>query len=234
LSVVDSNRFGRRVFRAEATSLDDALAIEEGAERDGADLLITRCPVDRLAVVHALEARQHRLMDTLIHYLGATASGAAPTSQGVREATRDDSEALRCLAEDCFTKYGGHYHADPRLDASLATRGYVEWCLSLLVSQSHRVLVATDEERPVGFLTFSQPPSGGTGDIVLNGVASSHRGRGLYGLLVGQCLRILADAAVPTVQVSTQISNFAPQRTWVRYGLRPFKAVYTFHKWFLS
>jgi hypothetical protein len=204
------------------------------AREEGANLVITRCPVTSAKAVHALETHHHCLMDTLIRYEGSTADGARVPAidHEVRPARLEDRSSLAMIAQECFSGYLGHYHADPRLDPSLATAGYVEWCLSSLDLADHVVLVALQAARVVGFLIFRRSPSGRAAEIVLNGVAASERGKGTYSALLGRACRLMNDAGTETVQISTQISNFTPQRVWCRHAFRPTMANYTFHKWF--
>jgi ribosomal protein S18 acetylase RimI-like enzyme len=171
-------------------------------------------------------------MDTLVYYGGPTAAFAdAPIAPFVREARQDDLPSLEAVARDAFMGYGGHYHADPRLDPSLATLGYVEWCLTSVGRPRFTVWVAEQEGAVAGFLAARHDE--GVSEITLNGVATRFQRRGLYDALLKTCGRTLYDRAVPEMCISTQLTNVAPQKVWVRSGLTPRRALYTFHKWYL-
>jgi ribosomal protein S18 acetylase RimI-like enzyme len=170
-------------------------------------------------------------MDTLVYYGGAAAQfAAAPIAPWVREATKSDVPALERVALDAFTGYGGHYHADERLDPALATLGYVEWCRSSVGNGRFTVWVAEQEGEIAGFLAARHDP--GRSEITLNGVAGRFQRRGIYDALLKACGRSLQDRGVTEVEVSTQLTNIAPQKVWGRAGLVIRRAYYTFHKWY--
>jgi hypothetical protein len=231
VSEVDSRRFGKRIARATLSDRVDADALHAFAQSEHIDLAIVRCPVSALAVVHLLEARGYRVMDVLVYYEGATNVFAGATCRHpVRLATRADEEALVAVAGDAFDRYDGHYHADPALDPSLATAGYVEWCVSLLHSAQHETWVATFGDAIMGFIAVKRDPD--MGEIALNGVAHNYQRQGVYDSLIKAAGRALHAAGSPRVRVSTHLGNMAPQRVWARRGLTLEHAVYTFHKWF--
>jgi hypothetical protein len=230
-SELDSRRFGKRIFRARVDDVTAVEALDEVARRERVDMLISRCEVERSPVAHALEASGHRLMDTLVHYAGpADAFANAAWSHTVREAVKGDRARLAALAMDAFTGYDGHYHADPRLDPRLATEGYVEWSVSCLDADAHRIWIAVDDKAAMGFLVVRR--EGEAGNIVLNGVASQFRRRGVYDSLVKAAGRSLFAEGAREVRSSTHIGNLTPQRAWMRHRMLIAGALYTFHKWF--
>jgi ribosomal protein S18 acetylase RimI-like enzyme len=231
LSELDSRRFGKRIYRALIEEPLEVASLEALASREAVDLFIVRCPGDFLPTVHALERAGHELMDTLVYYGASTAAfAAAAMAPWVREATKDDAPALQRIALDAFTDYGGHYHADERLDPSLATLGYVEWCLSSVDNPRFTVWVAEQDARIAGFLAVRHDVA--QSEITLNGVAREFQRRGVYDALFKTCGRSLSDRGVPQIEVSTQITNIAPQKVWARAGLTIRRAYYTFHKWY--
>jgi RimJ/RimL family protein N-acetyltransferase len=230
-SPLDSTRFGKRIYRANARHVDDAQSLDEQANREHIDMIICRCATSASDVVHALEARQHRLMDTLVYYRGAARSFQHATwAHEIRRAVPADGPALQALANDAFTGYDGHYHADPRLDGRLATLGYVEWCLSLLGRDDHDVLVTFSEGQLAGFLAVHHQES--ISDIVLNGVARPFQRQGIYASLVKSAGRTAFESGRERVMSSTHVGNVSPQKVWARNGMALVDSVYTFHKWF--
>lgn len=230
-SELDSRRFEKRIYRAMLENPSEVASLETEAGKEAADLLIVRCQADALSTVHALQRAGHQLMDTLVYYGGGTAAfAAAPIAPWVREATKSDLPALERVALDAFTGYGGHYHADERLDPKRATLGYVEWCLSSVENPRFTVWVAEQQAQVAGFLAVRHDP--GRSDITLNGVAGNFQRRGIYDTLLKACGRSLHDRGVPDVEVSTQLTNIAPQKVWARSGLTMRRAYYTFHKWY--
>jgi ribosomal protein S18 acetylase RimI-like enzyme len=140
---------------------------------------------------------------------------------------------VRAIAAQAFQGYYGHYHADPRLDQAACDAAYISWaersCLDRSVADE--VLVAELDEQLVGFLTLrfnSQQEL----EIVLNGVSSGAQKRGVYRDLVAHALKYALAQQAQQLIVSTQITNLAAQKVWVRLGFEPMQFYYTFHKWF--
>jgi hypothetical protein len=232
-SEIDSRRFGKNIFRARARGVIDVAAIDDIGQSERADLMIARCGTDAPDVVHALESAGYLLMDTLVYYAGHPRESTVNNSPHViRFASLEDRDILGLIASDCFTGYLGHYHADPRLDPSTSTLGYVDWCVSSIGAAGHRVWVAVEEENVTGFIVLRQGEPTSIPEIALNGVASRYRRRGVYDALFKTAASALAREGESLMSVSTQLHNFAPQRTWVRNGLFLQSTVHTFHKWF--
>ncbi len=57
-------------------------------------------------------------MDTLVYYRRNLASSPAtdPGDGRIRLLREGEAEQVEAIARECFRDYGGHYHADPRLD----------------------------------------------------------------------------------------------------------------------
>jgi hypothetical protein len=230
-SEVDSLRFGKRIYRAQVANAGEVSAIDERARTERVDMVIARCAVGRLDVVHALEVSGHRLMDTLVYYGGLTQAFDGVTWQhAIRPATAADRDGLAVVASDAFTNYDGHYHADPRLDPRLATLGYVEWCTSLLDKAGHTTWIAEEGSTLMGFIAIrhDQPAA----EIVLNGVASRFQRRGVYDSLLKAAGQSLLRSGKQEIVVSTHLGNLAPQKVWAKNGMSMSSALYTFHKWY--
>ena len=239
-SELDSRRFGRRIFRGQ---IDGAASVEAAVERaryEKADAVFVRSPSRALDAAQALERAGFRLKDTLVWYAGKTARFAerAQGAPGVRVEIMASAE-LAELEQDarvCFRDYGGHYHADPRLDPSASTEGYVERFRRSAKDPSFVVLAAQLADAPVGFLTLDLGgvAEGREADIALNAVAPHAQGRGVYDTLLKEAGHRLHQRGVGAWTVSTQLWNTAPQRAWVRNGLEPRESFYTFHLWLAS
>jgi hypothetical protein len=230
-SQVDTDRFGKRIYRSYPRQVADVEALDRLAAEIGIDMVIARCPVDQGELVHALEGAGHRLMDTLVYYSGPSrAFEHAVWPHSIRRATLSDRDALQGIALDAFTNYQGHYHADPRLDPQLATLGYVDWCLSSIEKAGHAMWVAVEGNDVAGFIAVRLDAS--AAEITLNGVGRAFQRRGIYDSLVKAAGQAALREGIGRVQVSTQLSNLAPQKVWTRNGMCVDSAVYTFHKWF--
>jgi GNAT superfamily N-acetyltransferase len=62
-------------------------------------------------------------------------------------------------------------------------------------------------------------------------VAPEFQRRGIYTALFNEIGVQAAKAGASTLQVSTQLTNLAPQRVWIGCGLELERAQYTFHWW---
>jgi GNAT superfamily N-acetyltransferase len=231
-SALDSQRFGIRVFRARADNVEAVADLLQFARSTDLDLLIVRCPIETIAAAQALERAGAFLTDTLVYYRGLTSTfepSPAP-SIPVRLCQATDRAALEAIARASFAGFFGHYHADPRLDPTAATEGYVEWASSALADNSSVVLVSETDGRLSGFLT-ARKLDGKTWEILLNGVAPEFQRRGIYAALFHEIGCRARREGASELLVSTQLANFAPQKVWARAGLALDHALYTFHWW---
>ena len=215
------------ISRAHAQSVQDVSDIVNDARASGAAMVIARSPAEDLAVAQAIEAAGGRLCDTLVYFSRTLDSPVAEPPRGVRPARGDDVDRITAIAEAAFTGYGGHYHADPRLDRAAADAGYVDWAARS--ARTDHALVVEDAGVVVGFLTMRIGE--GETEIVLNAIAPERQGRGHYRALVAAALQDSIGLGARRCTVSTQVSNVAAQKVWVRLGFEPMRAVHTFHIW---
>ena len=234
-SEVDSSGFGIRIARADLRDADEVRAMVASAQEDEIELAIVRCPADSIAVAQAMEECGGRIMDALVYY--NRSASALPDvdpdwGQQVRVATSGDVPSISAIAGASFERYPSHFHADPRLDPSRARDAYVSWATRsvLLPEVADEVVVAEREGTIEGFMTLRCTPDG-TGLIPIGGVRPECRKRGLYRALLSTCMRRLAKADMKKITVSTQVTNAAVQKVWVRLGFEPSRAVFTFHYW---
>ncbi|MEE4237753.1 MAG: GNAT family N-acetyltransferase [Anderseniella sp.] len=211
--------------------------IEAAARAASVQMLTVRIPTQDLPRVHAFEEAGYRLMDTLVYYSrhldDLPARPVLAEGISIRQAVPEDAGAVAAVARAGFRDYIGHYHADPRLDATAADAAYVEWAETSTASTSPAApaLVAERGGKVVGFLTLrSNSPE--EMEIVLNAMAPASQGQGIYGMLVDAALALAKANDSLRVITSTQINNYAVQRVWTRFGFFYYRSLYTFHKWF--
>jgi len=238
LSDIDEARFGIRTAKVSGLTgeyLPEALSF---CEREGVRFLIARCPASDLALVHRLEQDGFLLMDTLVYYrhkdLDSTPLEADPEGLTIRPVEEGEEPLVRAIAAQSFHSYNGHYHADPRLNAGDCDEAYNDWamrCCALRVQGTNEVLVADALEGLLGFLTL-RINTEDEAEVVLNGVAPAAQGRGIYRLLMIRAMEWSRDQGATSMIISTQVTNLAAQKTWVRLGFEPFGSYYTFHRWF--
>lgn len=234
LSAIDEERFGIRTARGTVTerSLQDALAF---CRRERVRLFIARIGTDDQHLTHAMETEGFRLMDTLVQY---TRDLRRPISEyrgrsEIRPMRPEDMEGIVGVAAKAFRGYGGHYHADPRLDPNLADEVYIDWARRSCVSRdvADEVLVADSDGRIAGFMSLRlNEPEEGEG--FLNAVAPSAQGRGVYTSLMYHAMRWCVGKGAARMVMSTQITNSVVQRAWARAGFWLSGSFYTFHRWY--
>jgi ribosomal protein S18 acetylase RimI-like enzyme len=236
LSAIDEERFGVRTARVESVTLNQLAAIDEFCQLNAVKFLIARCGAAELQTAQAMEAQDFRLMDTLVYFarqLAGTPIPAIADSIMVRPVRDEEADTVGALAAKAFQGYGGHYHSDSRLDRAQCDAVYESWaqrsCVSRTVADG--VLVAEQQGRAVGFTTLRihNPEEG---EVPLYGVDPSIQGRGIGRSLIIGALRWFEAQGMATMLISTQVTNVASQKVWVRLGFEPSHAYYTFHKWF--
>jgi GNAT superfamily N-acetyltransferase len=119
------------------------------------------------------------------------------------------------------------------LDPVKCDEAYISWALRSCVSReaADEVLVADSSGRIVGFATLRMNNSE-EAEGVLFCVASSAQRRGIYRSLMIHGMEWCMSKAAKRMIVSTQITNVAVQKVWIRLGFEPSHAWYTLHKWF--
>lgn len=236
LSDIDEERFGIRTARAPRVSLDTLPSVLEFCREDGVVLLIARCPISELGAAQAMEREGFSLMDVLVYYARSLVKTPIPSDIGkipVRPIRLDEEDAVKTVASESFRGYFGHYHADARLDPAKCDEAYVDWAVRSCVSReiADEVLVADLGGVIVGFATL-RLNSVGEGEGVLFGVAPSAQGQGIYRSFMVRGMEWCLSKGATRMVVSTQITNIAVQKVWVRLGFELNHAYYTFHKWF--
>lgn len=236
LSELDERRFGVVTARGSLASPRELPAILDFCAAHRVGLLIARCDAAEPAAAQAMEAAGGRLMDTLVYFARDLRRREVPSeSEGVavRVASPADAAAVCAIARESFRGYGGHYHADPRLPREQCDETYADWALRSCTERevADAVLVAVDGAAPIGFLTLRSSGAGEV-EIVLNGVLPERQRGGVYRALVIAALGWAKERQAVRVLVSTQVTNAAVQKVWVRLGFEPLRSHHTFHLWF--
>ncbi len=247
--VIEANALETARFGIACARVTDPFApleqINAAASNMRARMLVARVPSEDLARVQALEADGYRLMDTLVYYGRGVADlpTPAPAAETIRRVTPGDVAAIGGIAAAAFARYGGHYHADPRLSDAAADAAYVDWAETCArgggvgsegAGATPMLLAETAPGQITGFLSLwlggTEPQA--VAEIVLNAVHPDAQGQGIYGRLLDRGLALCRAAGQARVTVSTQLPNLPVQRAWVRRGFRLERSLYTLHKWF--
>jgi GNAT superfamily N-acetyltransferase len=236
LSAIDQERFGIRTARASRMTLDTLPSVMDFCRTHGVVLLIARCLTSELRAAQAMELEGFSLMDTLVYYTRNLVKTPIPSNIGkisIRPIRPGEEDAVKIVAAESFRGYFGHYHADDRLDPAKCDEAYMDWAVRSCVSRqvADEVLVADLGGAIVGFATL-RLNSAEEAEGVLFGVAPSAQGQGIYRSFMVRGMEWCLSKGATRMVVSTQITNIAVQKTWVRLGFEPSHAYYTFHKWF--
>jgi len=202
------------------------------------DLVILRSPTSRNRLGGALgsfSGYQTLHADTLLYFCRPLEPDCAadPIPSGLSLTTDPPvTEGLSELILTTFADYQNHYSANPTLQKDAVEKGYAEWARSILSSPSGLVLTLNDDRGPVSFVVAStfQSSSGATlSEISLNGTHPAFRNRGLYKVLLTQCIQHLGHQGVRQLWISTQASHRVMIRTWEHVGFGYEMGLNTYH-----
>lgn len=235
LSPLEEQRFGVRTVRVSDLERAQLGGLLEYCRANAVGLVIARCSSQDLATAQDLEEAGARLMDTLVYYLYdyARHPGADyATRATVRPVRPEELEEICAMATRSFEGYHGHYHADRRLDRAACDEVYPSWVRHSILDRAfaNEVFVSETDGRLSGFATMRlNLPEEGEG--VLFGVAPWAQGKGLYRELIRRGQAWCREQGCARMVVSTQVTNLAVQKVWVRQGFEPSSSTYTFHLW---
>ncbi len=235
LSQLDQNHFGVATARAVDVKEHMVPEIVNYCRNKHVELLITRVLTTEIKTVQSLEDTGCLLMDTLIYYtydLKKPIPLVETEGIVVRPVKSGEEEQVKNIATSAFTGYIGHYQADSRLDHGKCDELYPMWAYHSCEKResSQEVFVAAINNRLIGFLTISQT-SEEEGEIGLYCVDSEYRGGGVAQQLMIKGMNWCVASGIKRTAISTQITNIASQKVWVRMGFEPTHSYYTFHKW---
>ncbi len=237
LSALDEKRFGVKTAKTSPLRAGDMGRVMDFCAIHRVEFLIARCPSDELKAAQEMERLGFSLMDTLLYYScdlkkrGVPVDSAGPA---LRTAVPGDGNAVREVAKEAFRGYFGHYHADPRLDRDACDEVYTDWAYNSCISTetADTVLIAESPEGGIAGFATMREKSEGVGEGVLFGVAPEFQGKGIYRRFMTGGMEWCIQRGLGSMVVSTQVTNTAVQKVWVRLGFEPSHSFYTFHKWF--
>ena len=236
LSPLDEARFGVRSARTPFVTRDSLPDVLTFCHDHEVEFLVARCPTTEISTAQALEHVGFLLMDTLVYYSRDLLGLPLPTDTGtvpIRPVRAGDELGVERVATSSFRLYGGHYHADSRLDRAQCDAAYVSWAVRscTVPGVADAVLVAELAGEVVGFGTL-QLNSADEGEGLLFGVSAAAQGHGIYRSIMIDSLAWFKEHGASRMIISTQITNMASQKVWSRLGFEPRFSYYTFHKWF--
>jgi len=233
LSPLDEKRFGIRSARGIIASQEDIFTVLGYCREQGVKFLIVRCDTGEIAIAQELERQGFLLMDALVYYRRMLENlPPLPTDLTMDYAAPGDEEEIKQVAARAFQNYKNHYHSDPRLDPARCDEIYVDWAVrSCRKEGADEIILVKAENRILGFLTVRlNSPQEVEGPLFAVSPEAQSRGVG-RALMIGAFHWAKKQGASSFV-TSTQIINLVSQALWIRLGLEPDHAFYTFHKWF--
>jgi GNAT superfamily N-acetyltransferase len=236
ISPLEEERFGVRTARADGLTREQIPDALQFCRDNQVKMLIARIDASDLRTAQALERVGCEIMDTAVTYavdLNKTEIPVAPESLTLRSVQPGDETPVSRLAAAAFHDYGGHYHADERLDPAKCDEVYESWAYRSCVSRqvADDVLLALRGSELLGFVTL-RLNSAAEGQVPLYAVAPALQGQGIGRVLISAAMRWFKARGASRMVISTQMTNLASQKVWLRLGFEPREALLTFHKWF--
>lgn len=237
-SKIDEERFGIKIAKALRLRADNIPDVMKYCQMNEVELLIVRSYTSDLPAAQQLERLGFLHMDTLIYYSCDLKIKQPPDNISdilIRPVRSGEENVVRSVAAEIFAGYAGHYYADNKLDKKKCDEIYSDWAYRCCVSSevADVVLLAIHDEKIIGFGTM-RINNQSEGEGLLFGVIPSFRGKQVYRSIMIGCLNWCAQKRLESMITSTQITNLASQKVWIRLGFEPYQSFYTFHKWFSS
>jgi ribosomal protein S18 acetylase RimI-like enzyme len=181
--------------------------------------------VDDVDGAARLVQRGFLLVDTNVTLARDVEAPIPAAPKHVVEAAADHYGAILNVAATCF-RYS-RFHLDPGIEDRTANHVKREWARSYVEGRRGlELLVALDEDRPVGFLAVLDTPDARVIDLV--GVDAKAQGRGFGAALVSAFIARHAGAG-KELRVGTQIANVPSLRLYAKLGFVITSASYVFH-----
>ncbi len=234
-SAVDSQRFGKRVFRR----VLDEFSVEKitaQVEKDDIDLIILRLPSatkDKHSELHKLDCRVIHA-DTLVYYFcSLKGNEMTPLRNNLtfELISAENSKILDEIVPIIFKDYTSHYASNPYLDKQKISAGYIEWAKSYIaeVQEGRISWLVKQADEIIGFATCTFNQEKNECEGVLYGVMPQAAGRGVYTDIIRFTQSYFKELGYGTMWVSTQIQNYSVQKAWIKEAFQLKKAYDTYH-----
>jgi hypothetical protein len=207
---------------------------------DGVKLVVTRIPLEELALLHEFEAAGAEVMDVQSLYRFDYARSGPIRTNVLRDDVvvvpyRPDHRAdVLELTAASFSQYG-HYYADPRLDESTCLAVYVDLARRNCEEPgvSDLVLVAEIDGQTAGYLTFKKhdSPEGPYAAGGIGAVATRFRGRDVFKMLTVSGLQWGWAQGLAWEEHEVLCTNYPVNRSFASLGFGITAAFVTLHLW---
>jgi ribosomal protein S18 acetylase RimI-like enzyme len=142
----------------------------------------------------------------------------------VREAVKDDADAVGCIGERAF-QYD-RFHKDPKISNQIADSLKREWARNAVLGRADKVYIYEDRDGLHGFCACML--AGDRAIIDLIAVRPESRGRGIGGILLDKVCRSYRRDLLE-IYVGTQLKNQASLKMYVGRGFEHVTQQETFH-----
>lgn len=203
-------------------------------DSDERSLTYAKVPVEDVHTVNELAGLGFQVVDVNVKLTRGSEPGPPPQTW-VKPARHHQHQELLELADSCFSS--SRFHLDPLIPDSDANRIKREWVRSytnvplsnaiLSVRRGIELLVAVDDNQPVGFLAVGLERTILIVDLLC--VKASHRGKGVGAALLASFIRRHRTSGSGGLRAGTQITNVPSLRLYEKNGFRVSSASYVLH-----
>jgi hypothetical protein len=140
---------------------------------------------------------------------------------------------VQWIARESFKGYQSHFHADPKLDSKKCDEIYELWAVNSFHNNnlSDQIFIIEMDGVVAAFVTIKIESDGVAGRTSISAVHPRIREKDIYTDIIIHSLKWVYAQGCKQVEISTQITNTYPQKTWTRLGLRMDRSYHTFHLW---
>jgi dTDP-4-amino-4,6-dideoxy-D-galactose acyltransferase len=231
----DTGFFGRQIARVvpsrlRRTMLDQVMA---WCADQRIDCLYFLADSDDIETVSLVEEHKFRFVDIRLtmerSFTEAEALFPDISPNSIRPCKPEDIPALRTIASTSYQ--ASRFYYDPYFSTEQCRKLYETWIERSCHDYADTVLVATDGNQPLGFITCHLKP--GQGEIGLVGVNSATHGQGIGRALVSAALHWFFERDTTLVTVVTQGRNIGAQRLYQHSGFVTQSVKLWYHRWFV-
>lgn len=229
----DSDFFGRRVARVNASVLDEKKLMEINlwCRENSIDCLYFLADMIDKGTVTTAEIGRFHLVDirvTMEKEIETPVVKTKNTSMILRPAIPNDVPLLRKIAAKNH-RFSRFYY-DGNFPVELCDKFYETWIENSCNNFADAVIVADVDGFPAGYITCSLTNQ--TGQIGLLGIEPSFQGKGIGNALLNGSLRWFTGQGVKKTVVVTQGRNISAQRLYQKNGFITADIKLWYHKWF--
>ncbi len=233
----DTEFFGHRIGRVRGHRLDRrrAEAIEEWCRGHAIECVYLLADPDDPETSRLAEDSGFHLMDVRVRLGLRTADmrikidsdSAEPLH--IRPSRPADIPSLQAIARKSY--HASRFYFDPCFPQEACEALYEKWIGKSCRGYADVVMIAEENEQPVGYISCHLDQEMAPARIGLLGVAARAQGLGVGQGLVRHALHWFAEREAESVSVVTQGRNVAAQRLYQRCGFLTESVHLWYHKW---